>query len=204
MLRNVLIKKYVDTKDTQRIIGHSSVVYIKKAIITIVLLFLLYVIFALLDQSNPAEYWKWIFWILWLILFAKRVIDFLNLYLDCLILSKDYITFFLWDWLLEYKTEIFSWNKINTISWNQNGFWDKVTGKWDILIKLEFDTEFPFADVNSPKKQVRKLMMMKEDFLSRQKQQVEKDLSEDNERFTVLVEAMSEVVKEYLDNKDYS
>ena len=39
MLRNVLIKKYVDTKDTQRIIGHSSVVYIKKAIITIVLLF---------------------------------------------------------------------------------------------------------------------------------------------------------------------
>jgi hypothetical protein len=69
---------------------------------------------------------------------------------------------------------------------------------------LEFDTEFPFTDVNSPKKQVRKLMMMKEDFLSRQKQQVEKDLSEDNERFTVLVEAMSEVVKEYLDNKDYS
>ena len=27
MLRNVLIKKYVDTKDAQRIIGHSSVVY---------------------------------------------------------------------------------------------------------------------------------------------------------------------------------
>ena len=76
-------------------------------------------------------------------------------------------------------------------------------GKWDILIKLEFDTEFPFNDVASPKKQVRKLMMMKEEFLSRQKQQVEKDLSEDNERFTVLVEAMSEVVKDYLDNKNY-
>jgi hypothetical protein len=44
-------------------------------------------------------------------------------------------------------------------------------------------------------------MMMKEDFLSRKKQQVEKDLSEDNDRFNVLVEAMSEVVKEYLDNK---
>lgn len=73
--------------------------------------------------------------------------------------------------------------------------------KWDILIKLEFDTEFPFNDVANPKKQVRKLMMMKEDFLSRQKQQVEKDLSEDNDRFNVLVEAMSEVVKEYLDQK---
>ena len=203
MLRNVLIKKYVDTKDTQRIIGHSSVVYIKKAIITIVLLFLLYVIFAVLNQSNPAEYWKWIFWVLGLALFMKWEIDFLNLYLDCLVLSKDNITFFLWEGLLEYKTEIFWWNKINTISWNQNWFWDKFMGKWDILIKLEFDTEFPFNDVASPKKQVRKLMMMKEEFLSRQKQQVEKDLSEDNERFTVLVEAMSEVVKDYLDNKNY-
>jgi hypothetical protein len=45
-------------------------------------------------------------------------------------------------------------------------------------------------------------MMLKEEFLSRQKQQVEKDLSEDNDRFNVLVEAMSEVVKEYLDTKN--
>ena len=204
MLRNVLIKKYIDTKDTQRIIGHSSVVYIKKAIITIVLLFLLYVIFALLNQSSPAEYRKWIFWGAGLALFIKWVIDFLNLYLDCLILSKDNITFFLWEGLLEYKTEIFSRNKINTISRNQIGFRDKLFWKWDILIKLEFDTEFPFNDVSHPKKQVRKLMMLKEEFLSRQKQQVEKDLSEDNDRFNVLVEAMSEVVKEYLDQKTSS
>ena len=203
MLRNVLIKKYIDTKDTQRIIGHSSVVYIKKAIITIVLLFLLYVIFALLNQSSPAEYWKWIFWWAGLALFVKWVIDFLNLYLDCLILSKDNITFFLWEWLLEYKTEIFSRNKINTISRNQNWFWDKLFWKWDILIKLEFDTEFPFNDVSQPKKQVRKLMMLKEEFLSKEKQKVEKDLSEDNDRFNVLVEAMSEVVKDYLDQKTY-
>ena len=46
-------------------------------------------------------------------------------------------------------------------------------------------------------------MILKEEFLSRQKQQVEKDLSEDNDRFNVLVEAMSEVVKEYLDQKTY-
>jgi len=57
--------------------------------------------------------------------------------------------------------------------------------------------------VANPKKQARKLMMLKEEFLSRQKQQVEKDLSEDNDRFNVLVEAMSEVVKEYLDQKTY-
>ena len=44
-------------------------------------------------------------------------------------------------------------------------------------------------------------MMLKESFLTRQKKQIEQDLSEDNERFNVLVEAMSEGVKEYMDKK---
>ena len=44
-------------------------------------------------------------------------------------------------------------------------------------------------------------MMLKESFLTRQKKQIEQDLSEDNERLNVLVEAMSEVVKEYMDKK---
>ena len=44
-------------------------------------------------------------------------------------------------------------------------------------------------------------MMLKESFLTRQKKQIEQDLSEDTERFNVLVEAMSEVVKEYMDKK---
>ena len=66
------------------------------------------------------------------------MVDFLNLYLDCLILSKDTVTLFLCEGRLEYKTEIFSWNKINTISSSQNGVWDKIWGKGDIVIKLEF------------------------------------------------------------------
>ena len=127
------------------------------------------------------------------------MVDFLNLYLDCLILSKDTVTLFLWEGRLEYKTEIFSWNKINTISSSQNGVWDKIWGKGDIVIKLEFWTDFPFSDVSNPKKQVAKLIMLKEQFLTRQKQVIEKDLADDNQRFNVLVEAMSEVVKEYMD-----
>ena len=41
--------------------------------------------------------------------------------------------------------------------------------------------------------------MLKEQFLTRQKQVIEKDLADDNQRFNVLVEAMSEAVKEYMD-----
>ena len=154
MLRNVLIKRYVDTKDIQRVIGHSSVVHVKRAIVMIALLFVLYVIFALLHKTTPAEYRKRIFCVIGLALFAKWTIDFLNSYLDCLILSKDSLTLFLWEGLLEYKTEVFSRNKITTISRSQNGISDKLFAKGDLLIKLEFDTEFPFTDIDAPKKQL--------------------------------------------------
>lgn len=204
MLRNALIKKYVNAKDIERIIWHSSTLYIKRSILMIVLLFVVFVVFSLLNHTSPAEYWKRIFGGIWLILFFKWAIDFLDSYLDCLILTKDAVILFLREGMLEYKTEIFSRNKITTVSRKQSGLWDKMFGKGDLLIKLEFDTEFPFADISAPKKQAGKLTVLKETFLSKQKQTIEKDLSEDNERFNVLVEAMSEVVKEYMERSSNS
>ena len=193
MLRTILIKKYVNTSDIQWIIGHSPVVHLKEAIIMLSLLFLFYVAYAVIKNllpdlytSIPVHYWDRGMGIIGIFLFIKWVLDFLNLYLDCLILSKDHAILFLREGRLEYKTEFFSWNKIN---WSVG----------DIVIKLEFDTEFPFADVTNPKKQVSKLITLKEQFMERQKQVIEKDLHEDDQRFNVLVEAMSEVVKDYLD-----
>ena len=206
MLRTILIKKYVNTSDIQWIIGHSPVVHLKEAIIMLSLLFLFYVAYAVIKNllpdlytSIPTYYWDRGMGIIGIFLFIKWVLDFLNLYLDCLILSKDHAILFLREGRLEYKTEFFSRNKINTISSSQNGIRNKIWSVGDIVIKLEFDTEFPFADVTNPKKQVSKLITLKEQFMERQKQVIEKDLHEDDQRFNVLVEAMSEVVKDYLD-----
>lgn len=210
MLRTILIKKYVNTSDIQWIIGHSPVVHLKEAIIMLSLLFLFYVAYAVIKNllpdlysSIPVHYWDWGMGIIGIFLFIKWVLDFLNLYLDCLILSKDHAILFLREGRLEYKTEFFSRNKINTISSSQNGIRNKIWSVGDIVIKLEFDTEFPFADVTNPKKQVSKLITLKEQFMERQKQVIEKDLHEDDQRFNVLVEAMSEVVKDYLDKSQY-
>ena len=206
MLRTILIKKYVNTSDIQWIIGHSPVVHLKEAVIILSLLFLFYVAYAVIKNLlpdvyslMPAHYWDWGMGIIGIFLFIKRTLDFLNLYLDCLILSKEHAILFLREGRLEYKTEFFSRNKINTIASSQNGIWNKIRSVGDILIKLEFGTEFPFADVSNPKKQVSKLISLKEQFMERQKQVIEKDLHADDQRFNVLVEAMSEVVKDYLD-----
>lgn len=201
MLRSVLIKKYVNTSDIKWIIGHSPIVHLKEAFVMIVLLFLLYVVYAVLNHYSPAEYRKWIAGGIGLLLCIKWILDFLNLYLDCLILTDEYAILFLREGWLEYKTEFFGWDKISTISSSQNGLRNKLRSVGDIVIKLEFNTEFPFTDVLHPKKQVSKLMMLKENFLTSKKYTIEKDLEEDNQRFNVLVEAMSEVVKEYMEKQ---
>jgi len=73
---------------------------------------------------------------------------------------------------------------------------------WEAVQKNKFIfVTLPTMASDTTPKQLGKLMMLKESFLTRQKKQIEQDLSEDNERFNVLVEAMSEVVKEYMDKK---
>ncbi|MDR2189692.1 MAG: hypothetical protein LBP53_00365 [Candidatus Peribacteria bacterium] len=71
-----------------------------------------------------------------LTIFVGWVISFLNLYLDCLLLSKSTLTIFLWDGLLEYRTEVLDWSKINVVSYRQNSLWDRVFGKGDLVIQL--------------------------------------------------------------------
>ena len=52
--------------------------------------------------------------------------------------------------------------------------------------------------MSNPKKQVAKLIMLKQQFVTRQKQVIEKDLADHNQRFNVLVEPMSQVLKEHM------
>lgn len=201
MLRKYLIQKHLNyhsETDIKYIVWHSSWAYFKGAGIAMLLLFFLYLAYALLNKSHPAEYRKVIFAILWLIVFLKWIIDFLDVYLDCLILTQNSLTLFLREGLLEYKTEVFFRNKLSSLSWNQKGIWDKVFLKWDLVFTLEHDLSVAFQEVYMPQKWLTRITLLKQTFLDKEKENLEKDLAEDQENFWVLVEAMWEVVREYL------
>ncbi len=106
---------------------------------------------------------------------------------------------FMREWLFEYKTDFFERNKIETVSHNQNSFRDKLFSKGDLLIKLEHGIEYPFENINSPQKQADRIMKLKTQFwwpLSD-----EKSVSINDEKMSIIAEALSEVVKEYMDKK---
>ena len=205
MLRHYLLGRYIDLKDTEDILAHSPFIYLRGVLVYSVLLFLVYVTYAIFQQYPEYQnvpYVKWIAGILWLFIFFKRLLWFLNLYLDCILISKEALTIFLRDWLLEYKTEIIDRSKILVISHRQNSFWDKVCGKWDLLIQMWNDINFSFNDVSHPKKSATKLTLNKKNYEEAKKKKIEQDLEWDQRQFDILVDALWEVIRDYMENKN--
>jgi hypothetical protein len=201
MLRKEIIKRYIETDAIQHVIGHNGSILMREVLRTFLFLLISYVLYLWLKKYLPWEYWSWIFAGIGLYIFVKFIINFLNLYLDSLVLTERWVTLFMREWIWDHKTDVFEREKIETISFNQNSIWDKIFGKWDISIRLEHGVEFPFDNVSWPKKQVWRLIRMKDFFMA---QKTERDLQTDtleDNKFNILVEALWEVVKEYMEKK---
>ncbi|GHW02254.1 hypothetical protein AGMMS50249_0400 [candidate division SR1 bacterium] len=202
MLRKYLIQRYVDVSKVEELLGHSSFVYLRGMMLYSVLLFVIYVIYAVIHQQIDDILVQRVTGIIGLTLFVKRVLSFLNLYLDCLLLSADTLTIFLRDGLLQYRTEVLDWSKINSISYNQNSLRDRLCGKGDLVVQLGTNVDFKFQDVSNPKRYVNKILMFKKNYEEHQKKVIEDDLKGDTKNFEVIIDALGEVVKEYLNNND--
>jgi hypothetical protein len=145
---------------------------------------------------------KRIAWILWLFIFFRWLLGFLNLYLDCILISKDALTVFLRDGILEYKTEIIDRSKILVVSHRQDSLRDKLCGKGDLLIQMWNDIDFSFSDISHPKKSASKLTLHKKNYEEAKKKKIEQDLEWDQRQFDILVDALWEVIRDYMENKN--
>ena len=203
MLRHYLLGRYLDLKDTEDILAHSPFIYLRGVLVYSVLLFFVYIVYSIVRTYYIQDiYIKRIAGILWLFIFFKWLLGFLNLYLDCILISKDALTVFLRDWILEYKTEVIDWSKILVISHRQNSLWDKLCGKWDLLIQMWNDIDFSFNDIAHPKKSASKLMLNKKNYEEAKKKKIEQDLEWDQRQFDILVDALWEVIRDYMENKN--
>ena len=205
MLRHYLLGRYVDLKDVEDILGHSPFIYVRGVLVYSVLLFLVYIIYAISQQYPEYQnvpYVKRIAGILGLFIFFKWLLGFLNLYLDCILISKDALTVFLRDGILEYKTEVIDRSKILVISHNQNSVRDKLCGKWDLLIQMWNDIDFSFSDISHPRKSASKLTLNKKNHDEAKKKKIEEDLQWDQRQFDILVDALWEVIRDYMETKN--
>ena len=193
------MKKYVDVDTVFHVIWHNASVFIQLTLKTLIFLLVLYVLFFVLDRYIVWPYLSWSFGALGIGFFVKYIIDFLNIYLDWLILSENGITMFMREWLFDHKTDFFEWNAIETVSHSQNSFRDKIFSRWDLVITLDHGIEYPFENTNSPKKQSEKILKYKEQFSLANSSDRTNPIAD--EKMAIIAEALSEVVKEYMEKK---
>ena len=198
MIRKAIIKRNINTSEIHHVVGHNGSVFFKILFKYFCYLVVLLLIFLLLDRYLTREYLCRVFGWLWMILFIKFCIDFCDIYLDCLVMTDSWITLYLREWLLEYKTDHFDRTTIETISFNQKWFRDRLFMKWDITITLDHWIEYPFEDISNPKKQVDKILVLKNRFSAPAPVETE-DPEVEWKKFDILVEALWEVVKDYID-----
>jgi len=200
MIRKAILKRNVNTSEIHHVIGHNGSVFFKIFLIYLWVLVALLLLFLVLDRYVTRPYLKWVFAWAWFIALIKFCLDFFDLYLDSIVLVDTGVILYLWEWLLEYKTERFDRDKIESIWFNQKWLWDKLFMRWDIMIRLEHGVEFPFENVTNPKKQADKILQYKWRF-SVPVQVQESD--QETKKFDVLVEALWEVVKDYIDKWEW-
>jgi hypothetical protein len=68
------------------------------------------------------------------------------------------------------------------------------------VITLDRDVEFPFENVSRPQKQMARILKYKDQFSKNLAHSAHDDALQD-EKISILAEALGEVVKEYLDKK---
>lgn len=207
MLRKHILQKYILTHDILHVINHNGVVYVQDLLKAIIPLGILLFLYIFIREYTQASYVSWIFGVLGLLIRAKYVIDFLNRYLDSLILSESGVSIFLWQGVLHYTSEFFNREKIEMISHTQNSIWDKIFQKGDIIITLDHGITFPFEDVPFPKRNAKKMLMIKEKYRHHVQDSEDGDIDESytepsDDKFNILVEALSEVVKDYMGKKN--
>jgi len=106
---------------------------------------------------------------------------------------------FMREGIFEYKTDFFERSTIETVMHTQDSFWDKVFGKGDISVTINHAITFSFDNVPDPRKKARLIQQGQEKHGIRIEH--DQDPNPSHPDYSVLMEALGEVVQEYVQKK---
>jgi len=202
MLKHALIRKYLNDQEVYAVIGHDILVYLKIAGRYLFLTALIYILYMILQRYLISHaYLTRTAALMWICIYFKWLYDIADEYLDSLVVTNKGLVFLNWNWLFDYKTDYIQWVSIESVSDEQNNFRDSLFKKGNISIKLE-DEKIRFKEVSKPWEKVHLLLHRKTKILWRfeyHENETTKEIERD--KYDLLVEALWEVVTEYVEQK---
>lgn len=122
--------------------------------------------------------------------FVKIVYELFNWYNDVWIITNEAVYSLEWS-LLKTNVESVHHGNIEGIEVDRNRIWDTLFNKWDIIIKKFWEDEVAILDAYNPYDAVSVI----DTFIHPEDEPSEKD------KFDVIIDALSGVVKEFLEKK---
>ena len=203
-LRETVIQNHIWSDAIVHIVAHHYSRYVTILFKYILILVPLYRAFLVL-KSRILSPWLSLICALWgIFLYCKIIINFLNYYLDAIILTDTEMIVFKREGILNYKTEHISLDSIEGISYTQYGLSDVLRDVWDIAVRLNHGVTIPFDSIPNPKQQIHNLMTLKEQYLSYvHNNDISDEINSVNkDKFEVLVETLSTMIIDHINKKE--
>lgn len=200
--KNNLLNKYLNT-EIHYIISHDWWKYTKLILIfslILILIIALYLNIYILFNSTALKILNIIFAAIWMLIYIIFTVNFINLYLDTLVVTNSWLILFEWSWLFKYSTESIDWNSIQAIEDEQSWLFDIILNKWDLKIKRAWES-YTFQDVSSCSTERNKIIEYKDKFEEKKQELKEENEQPELDKFDVLVETLWEVILDYIKKK---
>lgn len=203
-LQHVLVSSYLQDFAVKKVIWHDSWKYWEIAAKYLFLIGVLVwcALFFQLFESINAVILQRIYSILVIMIYIGCVYELLDAYLDTIVVTDIWLILFQRHSPFAQQTIVIQRSAIETIEHQVHGFWSALLNLWSLRIQVE-DQQHIYKRVTTPTKTMQQILKAKEK-ATRYHIQENKPapppppVSTDKETYNIFVEALGEVMEEYL------
>lgn len=194
-----LVEQYVEHQDILHILPQAWLPYLEMTLKYSAVILILAVAYTFLDTISPII--QGVMAIAWLLVFAKYIYDFLDAYMDTVVLTDRGVTIVTIEWRFTYKVDFFDRKNIISLRFAQSWLIQRIFNEWTITISLDHDSDYTIQGVSRPQKQCSIINKLKFDMLTRAQQEEQNQQAlafNEPDKFEVLVDTLGEVINSYM------
>ena len=196
-LKKWIVSKYITDQTIQYILPHSISEYTAMHTKVIVFLVILVLVSLWVSQIVTSSLFSLVIGMMGIALYLKYIYDFLNIYLDSVVLTNRGINILVVDGFMKYRMTSFGRKSIETVDYGQNGLLDYLIDSGNLTLSVDQGERFVIPSVYQPKKQANRIQKMKYEYLA----QIQTSLPEEEvsvDKFEILVDTLSSVITQYM------
>jgi hypothetical protein len=194
-----LVEQYVEHQEIVHMLPHARLMYLILSLKYCAVVILISLVRSLISGSLSSL--QWLMGIVGIIIFCKYIYDYLDMYMDTVVLTNKGMTIVRIDNRFRYKVDFFERKSIMAVSHAQTGIVDRLFDNGSINISLDHDSDYQIQGIASPGKQSSIINKLKFDSLARLEEEQNLLKVHEPDKFEILVDTLSDVIGTYMTNK---